>query len=96
MLLPVPASTAIFKPLPDGGVLYCTRTEQYFGVNTVGAAIWSQLPPVAQSLDELVAHLAAQFPDGAADVIRSDAIEFIAYLTENGLATPQDQGAAPA
>lgn len=38
--LPVPSPSAIFKPLPEGRVIFLTDTEVHFGVNTLGARIW--------------------------------------------------------
>ena len=92
-VLPVPATSAVFKRLPEGGVLFSTETEVYFGVGDVGARIWELLPPAVNTVDELVAILASQYHDVSSSQIRSDVVRFIAELHANGLvayaATPQ-------
>jgi hypothetical protein len=84
-VLPVPSSSAIFKPLPEGGVLFSTSTEVYFGVNGVGARIWELLPPKTHTFGELCEELARQYTDVDASVIRSDARRYLDELLENGL-----------
>jgi hypothetical protein len=83
--LPAPAKGAVFKRLPEGGVLFSTETEVYFGVGSVGARIWELLPPASKTIDELVAVLAAQYRDVSASQIRSDVEAFLRELLENGL-----------
>ena len=83
--LPAPAKGAVFKRLPEGGVLFSTETEVYFGVGSVGARIWELLPPASKTIDELVAVLAAQYRDVSASQIRSDVEAFLHELLENGL-----------
>lgn len=93
--LPVPASSAVFKRLPEGGVLFSTETEVYFGVGDVGARIWELLPPAAKTVDELVAILASQYHDVSPGQIRTDVERFLGELFANGLvayaATPQSR-----
>ena len=84
-VLPAPAKGAVFKRLPEGGVLFSTETEVYFGVGSVGARIWELLPPASKTIDELVAVLAAQYRDVSASQIRSDVEAFLHELLENGL-----------
>lgn len=93
--LPRPAETSIFKALPDGGVLFSTANEVYFGVNAVGARIWDLLPPVCSGFQELIGRLCAEYHDVGADVIRNDARKFIEELIANGLAVPVETGSAP-
>jgi hypothetical protein len=83
--LPHPSPSAIFKELDEGGVLLSTTDEVYFGVNPVGARIWSLLPPATQTFAELCATLEQQYPDATAEVIRTDAREFIEALITSGL-----------
>jgi hypothetical protein len=83
--LPTPAKGAVFKRLPEGGVLFSTETEVYFGVGNVGARIWELLPPASKTIDELVAVLAAQYRDVSASQIRSDVEAFLGELLANGL-----------
>jgi len=85
--LPAPSPGAVFKRLPEGGVLFSTETEVYFGVGAVGARIWELLPPATQTVEELVAILAAKYNDVSADQIRSDVEQFLSELLANGLVT---------
>ena len=87
-ILPHPSSTAIFKELDEGGVLLSTSDEVYFGVNPVGAKIWSLLPPASRTFGELCASLKEQYPDAGTDQIRADAQDFIQALTASGLVVP--------
>lgn len=84
-LLPTPSPAAIFRRLPEGGVLFSTETEVYFGVGVVGARIWELLPPATRSVEEMVTVLAAQYHDVSASQIRSDVERFISELLSNGL-----------
>ena len=86
--LPHPSPSAIFKELDEGGVLLSTSDEVYFGVNPVGAKIWSLLPPVSRTFGELCATLEQQYPDAGSDLIRADAQEFLEALTASGLVVP--------
>ena len=84
--LPNPAPAAIFKQLTEGGVLLSTTDEVYFGVNQVGAKIWSLLPPSMHTFGELCIALERDYPDTQPDRIRADARQFIESLIESGLA----------
>jgi len=84
-ILPKPAESAIFRALPEGGVLFSTESEVYFGVNMVGARIWELLPPLTQTFGELCDALCAEYSDVSADVIRGDATKFVEQLLANGL-----------
>ena len=84
--LPRPADSAIFRTLPEGAVLFSTTSEVYFGVNAVGARIWSLLPPASHSFSELCATLSAENAGVDEARIREDAREFIERLTSSGLA----------
>jgi len=91
MQLPSPSSTVIVKELNDGAVLYCSRTEVYFGVNEVGLAIWHALPSDSEStstLDSLITTLGERFPEASSETILGDAREFLDALVRNGLVTP--------
>jgi hypothetical protein len=85
--LPVPAPSAVFRKLPEGGVLFSTETEVYFGVGVVGAAIWELLPPVTKTVEEMVATLSAKYRDVSASQIRADCDRFLEELVSNGLVT---------
>jgi len=86
--LPHPSPSAIFKELDEGGVLLSTADEVYFGVNPVGARIWSLLPPVSRTFGELCAALERQYPEAGSDRIRADVQEFLEALTASGLVVP--------
>ena len=83
--LPVPSATAIFKQLAEGGVLFSTDTEVYFGVNVIGARIWELLPPKTTTFDELCAVLASEYSDVSPQQIQKDVRKFLDDLVENGL-----------
>lgn len=84
-ILPTPAESAIFRALPEGGVLFSTASEVYFGVNMVGARIWALLPPLSRSYEELCTTLCSEYSDVGAEVIRADARKFLEQLLSNGL-----------
>jgi hypothetical protein len=83
--LPSPVAGAIFRKLPEGGVLFSTDSEVYFGVGAVGARIWELLPPQTRTIDEMVAILASQYNDVPASQIRADVERFLSELLTNGL-----------
>jgi hypothetical protein len=83
--LPHPSPSAIFKELDEGGVLLSTTDEVYFGVNPVGAKIWSLLPPNSTTFGELCAALERQYPEAGADRIKADVQEFLEALIASGL-----------
>jgi len=90
MQLPSRSSTVILKELNDGAVLYCSRTEVYFGLNEVGLAIWQALPSESDSadtFDALVTALGERFPEAPSDTIRVDAREFLEELVRHELVT---------
>jgi hypothetical protein len=84
-LLPHPSPSAIFKELDEGGVVLSTTDEVYFGVNPVGAHIWSLLPPASRTFGELCTALRARYPDADPDRIRVDAQQFLEALIASGL-----------
>ena len=86
--LPSPTPGAIFRRLPEGGVLFSTDTEVYFGVGVVGARIWELLPPATRTMEEMVSTLASTYHDVPASTIRSDVERFLAELLTNGLVAP--------
>ncbi len=83
--LPSPAPTAVFRRLPEGGVLFSTTTEVYFGVGIVGAHIWELLPPATATVEEMVAILASKYHDVPASQIRADVERFLDEILTNGL-----------
>lgn len=96
--LPRRVAAAVFKRLPEGGVLFSTETEVYFGVGEVGARIWELLPPTTSTVEEMVAVLAAKYRDVTASQIRADIERFLGELLANGLVThdpPAPPGVQP-
>lgn len=83
--LPSPAAGAVFRRLPEGGVLFSTETEVYFGVGVVAAQIWELLPPATRTVEEMVAILGAKYHDVPAKQIRVDIERFLSELLSNGL-----------
>lgn len=94
--LPQPSSSAIFKPLPEGGVLFSTVTEVYFGVNVIGARIWELLQKTRR-FDELCDLLASEYSDVSRAQIEKDVRKFLDDLVENGLVVshPSDAPSDP-
>jgi hypothetical protein len=75
--------------MDEGGVLFCTRTEVYFGVNRVGAAIWNLLPARgaerADGVDGLLDELVRLYPDAGRDVLAADLRDFLDELEKGEL-----------
>ena len=83
--------------MAEGGVLFSSDSEVYFGVNPVGSIIWDLLP-TASTFEELVAALSQRFTDVGVDRITRDVQAFLADLRANGLvvdAPPDDRQPAP-
>ena len=85
MTLPQPHSTVVYRDLPEGAILFCTRTEVYFSLNPVGARIWRLLPPVCSSEEEVVIQLSQEYPDLNLGKISADVRRLLDELIENGL-----------
>lgn len=85
-MLPTRNPKVIFKALATGAVLYSTQDEVYFGLNPVGVRVWELLPPACQSLAEVCALIAAEYPDAPEAMIRTDVTELLDELVELGLA----------
>ena len=84
-VLPVANPAVIFRALAEGGVIFSTEDEVYYGLNNVGARVWELLPPATTTLDELVTKLAAEYPEAPAEVIRADVSELLSDLEGHGL-----------
>lgn len=80
-VLPVRSPTVLFKRMDDGGVLFCSRTETYFGVNKVGADVWENLPASAEegprTLTDLLAVLQSLYPEVGTETLSADISEFL-------------------
>lgn len=84
-LLPKPNPALIFKALPEGGLIYSPGHEVYFSLNETGARVWSLLPPVTTTLQELVDHLGATYSDVSVSVLRTDVEELLAEFLKHEL-----------
>lgn len=93
-MLPLPVQNVIFKRLGDGAVIYHCTDEVYFGLNAEGARIWELLPPASRSMEDLVAHLAAEHPEMDPRTVRSDVEDLLESLATFGLVRPADSKAA--
>ena len=91
-LLPRPSPTVLCKEMDEGAVLFCSRTEVYFGLNPVGVLIWSTLSDGARTLDDVVEAMQIRYPDEDQAVLRDDAREFLDTLTESELLVPASAG----
>ena len=83
--LPFPRPTVVYRDLPEGAILFCTRTEVYYSLNPIGARIWLLLPPASSSEEEIVAALSADYPDVNVSKIAADVRKLIAEFVGNGL-----------
>jgi hypothetical protein len=83
--------------MDEGGVLFCSRTEVYFGLNQVGVKIWEQLPQPGDTgsgtFEELVAVLEQSYPDVDRETLIGDASEFLQAMAESELVTYDDASA---
>jgi hypothetical protein len=86
--LPKPAPHVIFRRLPEGGVIYSTQSEIYFGLNDVGARIWELLPPASTTFAEMCSVLERAFPDATTALIRRDVTRYLDELVANALVIP--------
>lgn len=89
--LPSKSPTVLFKEMDEGGVLFCSRTEIYFGLNSVGAIIWNHLPEGAPSgngsVGKLLDSLHEAYPDVDRDDLAADVREFLETLETSQLVT---------
>ncbi len=94
-MLPNPRPDVIYKSVPDGAVLFDTRQEVYFGLNSVGARIWELLPPRCRTWDDLLLALQEEYPEAEVSMLREDAAELLDELGAQGLLLPsaEDQNA---
>ena len=85
MKLPQPRSTVIYRDLPEGAVLFCTKSEVYYSLNPIGARIWQLLPPECASEEDVVARLSEAHPDISPERILADVRGLLEELAGNGL-----------
>ena len=84
--LPQPRPTVVYRELPEGAILFCTRTEVYYSLNPVGARIWKLLPPVCATEEDIVSRISAEYPDITLGKIAADVRRLIDEFVGNGLA----------
>lgn len=97
--LPFQNPSVIFRELEEGGVIFSTVDEVYFGLNAVGALVWSLLPPATHTFGELCARIGASFPEVSPALIEADVAELMVELEQHGLlvrAAPAGGEDAPA
>ncbi len=79
-----PAATAMVRSLPDGSsVVLDLETEKYFGLDAVGAEMWTALvesPTVVAARDQLLRHF-----DVEEVRLDADLAEFVGELESRGL-----------
>ena len=93
--LPRPSSTVTFRKMDEGGVLLCSKTEVYFGLNTLGVVIWEELagqPVGSRRMGDLVSRLTSTYPEVDPGVLMAEVQEFLTALVESGLV---QYGSAP-
>src|SRR5689334_16864070 len=83
--LPRVRADVIFQTVPEGAVLLATRDEIYYGLNEVGAEIWTLLVNAPRSLEDLCARLGLRYPDVPLHTLRADVLELLADLAVAGL-----------
>lgn len=83
--LPKPNPALIFKALPEGALIYSPGHEVYFSLNEAGARVWSLLPPVTTTLEELVDRLGGAYSDVSVSVLRADVEELLADFLKHEL-----------
>jgi hypothetical protein len=84
--LPKPRPTVVYRELPEGAILFCTRTEVYYSLNPVGARIWKLLPPICATEEDIVARISEEYPDINLGKISADVRRLIDDFVGNGLA----------
>lgn len=88
-----PSSEVIFREVEDGAVLLSTRDEVYFGLNRVGARVWSLLSLPEHNLDDLCRVLADEYPDVDLESLQADVSELLTQLQGLGLVVSQHEAA---
>lgn len=86
--LPRVSPTVILKEMDSGAVLFCSRTEVYFGLNSVGLFIWRFLEASASEksvFTSLVRSLSHQYPDIPLSQLETDAREFLDAMEDSEL-----------
>lgn len=83
--LPFPKPAVVCCEVEQGAVLLSTDDETYYGLNQVGARIWSLLPPAHSTLQGLCQALAQSYPDVSPETLEEDVRALLDDLLRNGL-----------
>lgn len=94
--LPIASPEVIYRPLPDGAVLFSARDEVYFGLNAVGVRVWELIAAPDASFDGVCSAIHAAYPDAPIDTIRGDVRELLDEMVAAGLVVPRPAVSAPA
>jgi len=89
LVLPRPRSTVVFREVPEGAILFCTRKEVYFSLNQLGVMIWRLLPPECATEDEIVARVSQEYPSVNLGTIAADVRRLIEDLAKHDLVEAQ-------
>ena len=79
----------VFREVPEGAILFCTRKEVYYSLNQLGVMIWRLLPPECTTEDEVVARVSQEYPDVTLGTISADVRRLIEDLVRNDLVEAQ-------
>lgn len=94
-----PSPTVVFKEMDDGGVLFCTRTEVYFGLNRVGVAVWNALVSCTEagssSFEDILSELEGRYSDVDREVLEADVGDFVNALEGSELVIRGSQQTDP-
>lgn len=86
--LPRPNPAVVYCEVEEGAVLLSTKEEAYYGLNPVGARIWSLLSSPNQSLESLCSTLGADYPEVGAEALEADVVVLLEDLLRNQLVLP--------
>lgn len=89
-----PRADVLFQQVDDQAVLLSLGDEVYFGLNETAARIWRRLEESPATVEELVALLAAAYPDAPSTELRADVAELLDALVAGGLASRHGAAAA--
>ena len=75
----------VFCEVEEGAVLLSTEEEAYYGLNPVGARVWSHLTEPHQTLEDICLALAAVYPGVDLEELQRDVQDLVDDLLRNGL-----------
>src|SRR5215510_3885985 len=83
--LPRPNPAVVYCEVEEGAVLLSTQEEAYYGLNRVGAKIWSLLTSEIRTVQDLCAALSAAYPGVSPEDLLRDVIALLDDLVRNRL-----------